>query len=763
MKKQKKQKNKQQKLARAEKRASRVNYIRIELLSDTCFSSGEIYNSMVDQDVCHDALGLPVIRGKRIKGCLREAAGELKDWGAEIDVEGIFGSRRDGTSALFISDAKPEKYDRYLAELSETADPMLTSPGRVLSAFTCVRTQTAVDEDGIAKESSLRSVRVLKKGMVFFAPVEFRCSGAKKRLYMEQMGLICKALRHMGLNRTRGMGSVKVSFETAASELFAGGVPDIAEAEYDPGKEYRRLDYMIYLHAPVLCKSVAGGQTVSCPYIEGAKILGMIAEACREEPEGNDGFLALTADSSLICSNAYISDGLLRFEPSDGSLFTVKDHPDQGRCRAVEPGMTENIGIEKLTPLDGKYIHYDGYKASVKNVDMEIRYHHSRPEDKSIGHVTSADPENQMYQIESICAGQMFAGYVLGTPRQIRQIYELFHRKTRYRIGYNRSAEYGDVSVRITGLSEEPVKGGAGECADTAPDAALPAGRFLLRLVSPVILRRKNGMAAPDERVLLDQLTEKLRSALAEENEPGNGNADLTLSVEKRFLKFTEIGGYNVTWHARKPTLPVFDKGTAFLIKSSRPLCLSMINRIWLGERTMEGYGELRAVPVPEQYCFEIAAVRGIPSAPSRPDNGSSDMMIYLNRSYAEETVRASALACAEKIWPSLSYRGNINTVVNQLALMLKESGSYPAFHSAMEARYNRRLDSKQEKLLTAREICIFSAARIREILPPSLPIQVEDEEIFRWYFDALLTQLKYKVRHLRRSTNGKEADEDER
>ena len=40
------------------------------------------------------------------------------------------------------------------------------------------------------------------------------------------------------------------------------------------------------------------------------------------------------------------------------------------------------------------------------------------------------------------------------------------------------------------------------------------------------------------------------------------------LIIEKRFLKFTEIGGYNVTWNARKPSVPVFDKGTTFIMRS---------------------------------------------------------------------------------------------------------------------------------------------------------------------------------------------------
>ena len=55
--------------------------ITIELLSDICIGSGESYNSVIDTDVTYDDYGLPYIPAKRIKGCIREAGLELKDFG----------------------------------------------------------------------------------------------------------------------------------------------------------------------------------------------------------------------------------------------------------------------------------------------------------------------------------------------------------------------------------------------------------------------------------------------------------------------------------------------------------------------------------------------------------------------------------------------------------------------------------------------------------------------------------------------------------
>lgn len=710
-----------------------MNYIRVELLSDTCFSSGEVYNSAVDTDVFRDENGIPVIGGKRLKGCIREAAEELRDWGYMIDVEGIFGSKYDRNSAIHISDARPEQYDQYLSELSVRNDPMLVHPSRVLDAFTYIRTQTAVDQEGIADRNTLRSIRVIKKGLVFFAPVEFRCSDEKKHEYEDQMVKICKAVRHMGLNRTRGMGSVKVSFEMDIPEIFKDRKPEFITAACQEGMSYSRLDYMLYLHSAVLCKSAAGGQTVCCPYIEGAKILGMIAEAYKTEGKGNEEFAKDTKDQSLICSNAYISDGERRFEPADASLFVVKDDPRQGRCKAVDMGELKDDEIEKLSPLGDKFICYNGQQAEEKKVDMEIRYHHSRPADKSIGHVVSSDSDNQMYQIESISAGQTFTGYILGSSDQIRKICELFEKRNHYRIGYNRSAEYGEVSIHVVGLSE-----------NNEIEEGDSVDRFLLRLNSPAILRRENGMVSPDEEMILGQLKRKL---------------DLPdLTIEKRFLRFTEIGGYNVTWNARKPSVPVFDKGTAFIMRSPVPVCLEKINRIWIGERNMEGYGEIRAEKIPEQHKFEIIKAEEEKSKKVNESESVSDMLIWLGRKYAGEIVQAYAAKQAERIWESIRKRPNANAVVNQMLMILKEQKKYSEFTRAVEDRYDKGVDAKQEKLETAKKIYAFPEQKIVEMFPSDLPVEIGEDEVYMWYFSTLLTQLKYKIRHQRKG--GKEKNE---
>lgn len=114
------------------------NYrIKIELLSDVCVSDGGIYNSAIDTDICYDEYGFPYIPAKRLKGCLRECALELKDWGMPIGVQEMFGTQGN-------DDSDSEKAGKAGAihirvPISQTESVLYRKSGRInLSVQCCV-------------------------------------------------------------------------------------------------------------------------------------------------------------------------------------------------------------------------------------------------------------------------------------------------------------------------------------------------------------------------------------------------------------------------------------------------------------------------------------------------------------------------------------------------------------------------------------------------------------------------------------------------
>ena len=84
--------------------------LKITLKSDLCVGSGYSYAGIVDSDICYDEVGLPYIPGKRLKGCMREAA-ELIGV-SEVEIERLFGTRgADRPNGVFFGNAYIEDYD----------------------------------------------------------------------------------------------------------------------------------------------------------------------------------------------------------------------------------------------------------------------------------------------------------------------------------------------------------------------------------------------------------------------------------------------------------------------------------------------------------------------------------------------------------------------------------------------------------------------------------------------------------------------------
>lgn len=617
--------------------------IRIELKSDTCFGSGEIYNSFIDSDVCYDKYGLPYLPGKRLKGCLRECAKELCDWGEKISLEEIFGTAGGQSSRLVLSDGKLENYEDYRAALQKEKNQMLVHPQRVLDLFSYTRTQTRIEEKtGVAKDTSLRVTRVLKRGLVFFTDVEI------EECYVQELEKCCKALRHMGLNRTRGMGEVKASLEGNIQNPNTTCRQEEKCNAVDKANKCEKLDYRLYLESPVLCKSIAGGQTKTADYIEGGKILGLIAQCA-----GKD-FLSLMDKGELICSNAYIAhkkgaQEYVRCLPVWESIGKVKGAEEQGRERAAErkkekKERIQNVGNKYWYPSDNVNELY------LQSVETNVRYHHSRPEDKGAGHVLEEGDDSQLYQIESISQGQSFAGFLLGEPEQIQEIYEYLKSIDTFRMGYNRSAEYGEV--KIMDLKQQKKQ----------PKACCMETRFLIKCNAPVLLYDQNGMYSTD----IKDMIKKIEIIL------GISGA---IHIEKTFLKFVELGGYNVTWDAKKPALLAFDKGSAILCRTDAPVDINRLDGSFIGERVQEGYGEISAVPVPTSYEWSLRET----AKTEKDEKGitlqscGKQLIFELKKRQSRIDMKRAAATSAKKVVKSIAENDSAAAVVNQVFLLYQQ------------------------------------------------------------------------------------------
>lgn len=194
--------------------------LNIELLSDTLVGSGEGWGATIDSDIVFDKLGLPYIPAKRIKGCLRESAVEVLEmfeqtnigFVSQKEIDSLFGEVGKAKSGdLSFLNAYLEDYasNKQWIEWLEDKHGSIFSKDTVLNTFTFIRRQTAIDKHGVKKEHSLRTSRVLKKGLKFSAKME-----TSEEIEIEKIDFLSFAvrnLRHIGTNRNRGFGLVSCS------------------------------------------------------------------------------------------------------------------------------------------------------------------------------------------------------------------------------------------------------------------------------------------------------------------------------------------------------------------------------------------------------------------------------------------------------------------------------------------------------------------------------------------------------------------------
>jgi CRISPR/Cas system CSM-associated protein Csm3 (group 7 of RAMP superfamily) len=186
----------------------------IKLDSDSLIASGEGMGSIIDTDISFDDVGLPYIPSKRIKGCLRDSILEISKMfemskiNYFLDIDRVFGNNIKEIDSLvsfsdfYIPDYK-NTYNWLKYYKNEFSDFLSTN--LITNFFTDIRQQTRIDDDGVVKDNSLRTSRVLKKGIIFESDISLFNDDD---ILLNTLTLACINLRHIGTSRTRGFGEI---------------------------------------------------------------------------------------------------------------------------------------------------------------------------------------------------------------------------------------------------------------------------------------------------------------------------------------------------------------------------------------------------------------------------------------------------------------------------------------------------------------------------------------------------------------------------
>lgn len=200
-------------------------FLTLTLLSEAVFGRGDGVAGSVDTEVEHDDYGLPYLHGRGVKGLLTaqcaDILGTLERSPAYANLEaaatrlfGEGGSSLTANGALYVGPALlPNSLRQAVRQKIDQDNKQDNKQNKlrradVLAALTTVRRQTQVDDQtGVAKDRSLRAMRVLIRELEFEAALI-----TERDLDPTERGLLAacvKAVRRVGTHRARGLGRVK--------------------------------------------------------------------------------------------------------------------------------------------------------------------------------------------------------------------------------------------------------------------------------------------------------------------------------------------------------------------------------------------------------------------------------------------------------------------------------------------------------------------------------------------------------------------------
>lgn len=193
--------------------------ITIYTLSPLSLGSGQA-DVNVDSEIVHDKYGLPYFPGRRLRGLLYESAEEVAEMAAKCGnafltlktVNELF-HHTDTNTCLIVPNLYIPDYETVIQELQylEQQYSSIIRPDAVLDVFSSLRFQTAIDEKtGVAKEHSLRNIRVLNKNIYFTGTLTL-IHGTQ--VHQQALALAVQNLHRAGANRNRGFGQIQCTIE----------------------------------------------------------------------------------------------------------------------------------------------------------------------------------------------------------------------------------------------------------------------------------------------------------------------------------------------------------------------------------------------------------------------------------------------------------------------------------------------------------------------------------------------------------------------
>jgi len=604
--------------------------IQIELQSDLCVASGYSYDGVIDTDICYDALGIPYIPAKRLKGCFKETAESvLYSVFTEEDMKAIFGEwGQKFVTKTIIDNAYIQNYEQIKEELKSfienqekmkkeaktldenTNDLYTINPQKILEQFTHIQAQTAIGYiednktngtiyDGSAKDNSLRYTRVVNQyspidgnSLVFEAEIQYEAK------FEDKIEMLLKGTRNIGLKRNRGFGSVKCSLNDIA-EIHNTILPDIGS-----NTDIVCIDYVLTNMEPLVLSDKNDQKTMD--YIKGQTMIGALASKYLQyegHSADDEAFKDLFLNGNTIVTDAMPYKNGRTYYPAP--LFINRLKKTKKIVNSIFVDKEETKGGNLPKKLKGKYVYAtsDFEKADILEVDKQICYHHSHKSTRK------SDESDILFAFEVVSENQEFAGKIF-LPRKYEKLVKELLTSDYLNIGKSKSSQYGNCQAKIESSDTHNIKKRKFSKGDIV----------CITLQSDMLIH--NGI---DYTVFYDDVHEMIAKELGISYEPEFEEDGKTKKDDYSIVSIKEITGYLSVWNMRKTPVPAVAAGSMFSYKLKEDFQMS---KEFCGERCLEGFGNVRIDLLKEKK----ESISGIGGGIDNPNDTDAEIKVNITK-----------------------------------------------------------------------------------------------------------------------------------
>lgn len=533
--------------------------ITLTTLSNVLTGSGKS-STLIDADVEFHKSGFPFIRARTLKGLLKESVEEV----CEIEnipetpnvLDYLFGTsgRNEISAKLRFDNLYIHNWENLKSQVRHAK---LTS-SQIINHYTNTLQQTAIDENELAKDTSLRTYRVLKQNIIFEGILE-----VNGNQYEDLLNKAIINLRYAGTRRNRGLGRIRLDKTEIQGESKNQGLIRITDQT--------RLSVSLTTKHPLILSLQQGDQnSVSTQrYLSGNQlrglIIGMYLKKNGNNPDMNE-FYELFISGKIKFNFLYYNNA----RPLQLNIHYKKSDPKENH----KPVNIFNTVNEITKPYSGM-VSVSGNELIKEIPGTTLFFHNSRP-DRTAGKSTTTSDAGGIFYYEAIDEDQRFEGSIEGDTETLKKLARYLPLNFETIIGRSRSAQYGKTELILA-----PV---------TNTNSVLttePGGEYIIKLETALILFNEFGFPESSAKTFLKALKIFID----------------TDDVEKLAAAFTKVEQYNQKWECKSGKMDAFKEGSVFVIKAKN--ITSIAKEFHMGQWNEQGYGKCTI----EKYDWEYLPV----------------------------------------------------------------------------------------------------------------------------------------------------------